>query len=292
MDDIETTQGTTETETRTETALETQTAAEGQPEGDQGVDKASAEAGSEADTTPVVDIGALVKQNKELSGAVKRLQAQLYGDADNQQAGRRETTGQAQERAAPTARESSADDLEVDENTGLVNYKDTLISKEFAQELMDLQADHRAAAQERVNAEKLALANEIESHISDEIASAREQRFPTLKGKPAELADGLLVPVVLSEIAARIDGPNGEKLTNDLIASVMTEQFSAFAELFGAMGQAQTDSNRQYAEKNPVKPGGQPALRTAKSWDDMTRAERAAASAAARRATEGAGSLG
>jgi hypothetical protein len=278
MDDIETTQTTTETEADStqDSAAETQDSA----------------AETQGETTPEVDIVALVKQNKELGGAVKRLQAQLYGDRDNEPPMKRETTREQPERKVTTAQESRLEDLEVDEDTGLVNYKGTLVSGEFAQDLLDLRAGQDRAAEEKTNAEKRALANEIESHISDGIVSAREQRFPTLKGKSAELADGLLVPGVLGELAARIEGPNGERLTDDLIASVMTERFTAFAELFGAMGQAQADSNRQYAARNPVKPGGQPALKVAKSIDDMTRAERAAASAAARRAVEAAGPSG
>jgi hypothetical protein len=246
-----------------------------------------------ADGSDVVD--RTFKENTRLKNALSNLQKQLSGRQETPPT----TTGKPQPETATTYRgdqdaanvHPALKGMEVDEDTGMVNYHGTLITPEFAMELVELKRQlqetkewESSQASAAEDAARQKAYGELEETIGETVVSIREQKFPQLDKENGELADDILVPLTEHAIVAAVQG--GEELSDALIQRETTKVFKTFSNLFTAFGQAQIASNRQHSEQYPVKPGGQPAIKGPKPLDQMTRDERLAAGTRARRAVE------
>jgi hypothetical protein len=132
------------------------------------------------------------KENIRLKNALSNLQKQLSGRQETPPT----TTGKPQPDTATTYRgdqdaanvHPALKGMEVDEDTGMVNYKGTLITPEFATDIVELRQELQES-KERESSRTTAAEDaayrqawsEVEQTIGEAVVSIREEKFPQLE---------------------------------------------------------------------------------------------------------------
>jgi len=195
------------------------------------------------------DAEKLAKDNARMARALERLQKQLA-----------EAKGEpSQKQEAPAV--SQPDELSDIDDSEEIEWNGTIVSKEFARRMqemqertMQLEQKLSAIEQERAMLEQQQLQQELADAVIDMVTGIREYSLPSLPDESTQVIDKLLVDHVEQQMTKKL--AEGAELTPDLIREAATGYLDTIKNLFGVMGKLQIESNTEYKAGTPVKPDG------------------------------------
>ncbi len=186
---------------------------------------------------------------------------------------------------------------------GLVLYRGMAITPELAleqveinQKLAAFEEDKRARIEAeradknaRIEAEHTAKIEAITAEIGESVKAGISQMFtdamPDLKGKPLQIATG----IVLNECNALLADATGgdiEKLTEEIIISAAREAFLTMRTTLGTFAEVQLASNEAYKNAHKTKQDGTAGVPGPVDESKLTRTQRQALQAARSRLAE------